>query len=390
MKELKIYLIVFLVSILISLYLFESYITYNLNQPEVNIEKKSAIYSKEKNLIYDRRSKYEIYNNFILQNKSTTTTVSPLKFNDPEKNLHFLSGVSNKMTINCNENGYFSVYKSDRFGFNNPDSEWDKENIEYFLLGDSFTHGACVNRPNDISSILRSLSNKAALNLGYKSNGPLSTYATMKEYMPKNTKYVLWLYFEGNDFEDLKSELSTDILKNYYIDKNFKQNLITQQKYIDKKNSEIVLKSVNSEDNITHFVRKNSDIKNKILKFIRLNQSKKIIKSLSKKDKIPVEEFKNIIISAKELASKNNSKFYFIYLPQYERYNKGIRNNNYNIIKSIVKDLDLKFIDLHEEVFIKEKDPLKLFPFRMWGHYNEDGYQKIGKQIYTKIKNEKY
>ena len=37
------------------------------------------------------------------------------------------------------------------------------------------------------------------------------------------------------------------------------------------------------------------------------------------------------------------------------------------------------------EVFIKEKDPLKLFPFRMWGHYNEDGYQKIGKQIYTKI-----
>ena len=390
MKELKIYLVVFLVSGLIALYLFESYITYNLNQPEVNIEKSSAIYSKEKNLIYDRRSKYEIYDDFILQNKNITTTVAPTKFNDPEKNLHFLSGASKKMTIDCNENGYYSVYKSDRFGFNNPDNEWDKENIEYFLLGDSFTHGACVNRPNDISSILRSLSSRAALNLGYKANGPLSMYATMKEYLPKNTKYVLWLYFEGNDFEDLKSELSTDILKNYYLDKNFKQNLITQQKYIDKKNSEIVLKTVDFEDNITHFIRKNSDVKNKILKFIRLNQSKKIIKSLSKKDKIPITEFKNIIISAKEFALKNNSKFYFIYLPQYERYNKSIRNNNYNIVKSIVKDLDLKFIDLHEEVFIKEEDPLKLFPFRMWGHYNEDGYQKIGKKIYTKIKNEKY
>ena len=57
--------------------------------------------------------------------------------------------------------------------------------FEYVLLGDSFIHGACVNRPYDISSVLSNLSNKTVLNLGYGGNGPLSQYAIMKEYLTK-------------------------------------------------------------------------------------------------------------------------------------------------------------------------------------------------------------
>ena len=49
----------------------------------------------------------------------------------------------------------------------NPDTEWDAKEIEYILIGDSFTFGACVNRPHDVSSILRNLSKKSVLNLGY-------------------------------------------------------------------------------------------------------------------------------------------------------------------------------------------------------------------------------
>ena len=74
---------------------------------------------------------------------------------------------NNKKTIYCNENGYYSIYQSDRYGFNNPDEEWDNKETEYLIVGDSFTDGACVNRPNDIASVLRILSNKSVLNLGY-------------------------------------------------------------------------------------------------------------------------------------------------------------------------------------------------------------------------------
>ena len=77
------------------------------------------------------------------------------------------SGISDTLTIHCNENGYFSKYQSDRYGFNNPDEKWDKKEIEYLLIGDSLVHGACVNRPNDMASVLETLSNKSTLNLGY-------------------------------------------------------------------------------------------------------------------------------------------------------------------------------------------------------------------------------
>ena len=46
-----------------------------------------------------------------------------------------LSGISHSKTIHCNENGYYSIYQSDRYGFNNPDKEWDEKNIEYLLIG---------------------------------------------------------------------------------------------------------------------------------------------------------------------------------------------------------------------------------------------------------------
>ena len=102
-----------------------------------------------------------------------------------------LSGISNSMTIYCNENGYYSIYQSDRYGFNNPDEEWDSNEIELLLLGDSFTHGACVNRPDDLSSVLRTLSGYNVINLGYGGNGPLTEYATLKEFFPNNTKKII-------------------------------------------------------------------------------------------------------------------------------------------------------------------------------------------------------
>ena len=80
-----------------------------------------------------------------------------------EKILTF-SGVSFAKTIMCNENGYYSIYDSDRFGFNNPDDQWDQD-LDFLLIGDSFVNGACVNRPNDIGSNLRKF-NLNGLNLG--------------------------------------------------------------------------------------------------------------------------------------------------------------------------------------------------------------------------------
>ena len=51
----------------------------------------------------------------------------------------------------------FATYKSDRYGFNNPNNEWNKGDIEYLLIGDSFVQGYCVDQKDTISGNLRSL-----------------------------------------------------------------------------------------------------------------------------------------------------------------------------------------------------------------------------------------
>ena len=48
--------------------------------------------------------------------------------------------------------------------------------------------------------------------------------------------------------------------------------------------------------------------------------------------------------------------------------------------------MDIPFIDIHKEVFEKEENPLKLFPFEMYGHYNTEGYKKVTEVIYKLTK----
>ena len=77
----------------------------------------------------------------------------------------------------------------------------------------------------------------------------------------------------------------------------------------------------------------------------------------------------------------NNTKLYFVYLPEYRRYSqKNFNNNTYVKIKKLNKKLNINFIDIHEE-FLKTNDPLQFFPFRLGGHYNIKGYELIAKKL---------
>lgn len=371
-KNFKKYLIISFISLIISLYLFEIYLTLKYQYF------KEQKYEKQTGIKWDKRTKFEIYKDLnIIGNYVSDIGLSYyIKYKESDNFLPF-SGISYSKTIHCNENGYFSIYDSDRYGFNNPDEEWDNEEIEYLLVGDSFTHGNCVNRPNDISSVLRGLSNKHVLNLGYEyGRGPLLEYASLREYGSSNVKKVVWLYFEGNDLEDLEYELSINILKKYLENSSFSQNLRTNQNLIDdlaKKILEIEKKKARS-----YFK----------LEFIKMRNLRELINPRKRKlVSPPLLEFKKILELTKDLTAKNNSELYFVYLPEYNRYKKGYNNTNYNLVKNIVNQLEIFFIDIDKEVFNKEHNPLKLFPFEMNGHYNEEGYKKISEAIYKITKN---
>ena len=175
-------IILILISSMITFYSIEIFLELNF--------KYSFIKFKKDILVSDNFSKLE-----EMREKNPKTVIPILPNKDVSKKFWPLSGIQNRNTVYCNESGYWSTYHSDRYGFNNPDYIWDNEKFDYMLVGDSFTHGACVNRPDDIASVLRLLSNKSVLNLGYAAKGPLSEYATLREYIRPNIKKIVWFYF---------------------------------------------------------------------------------------------------------------------------------------------------------------------------------------------------
>ena len=378
----KQYLIISGISVIVSLYLFEGYLTFNeqLSNEQLSKEQlsKEQLYEEQTGKKWDRRSKLDVYKDLKKTNNNITAYIAPKNFFNKNSNILPLSAISNSETIHCNESGYYSIYQSDRYGFNNPDNEWDKKEIEYLLVGDSFTNGACVNRPNDISSVLRNLSKKSVLNLGMSGNGPLLEYATLREYINNSVKKIIWIYYAA-DFNDLKYELKNEILLKY-LNKNFTQNIKLKQYEID-----ILAKKLINEES-----KKVKISKEDIIFFLKLNMTRSSLSNYLPIDQQPnfktnkflIDEFTKILNLTKDLINQNNSELYFVYLPEYSHYKMNYDNTDYILVKNILNELKIPFIDIHKEVFEKERNPLKLFPLELPGHYNIDGYKKVAETIY--------
>ena len=192
LKTYKANILLTFITILVTLYLCEAFLTIQLNKK--TLAHKIKIYKKKTGLDYDLRSILEIYNDEKKIDKNVTIRYSPKVLLDDNlklsNNLFPLSGISNSKTIHCNEEGYYSTFYSDRYGFNNPDKVWKNSNVNAIFIGDSFTFGDCVNRPNDIPSVIRDKTASNIINLGYRGNGPLIEYATLREYFVKGTKNI--------------------------------------------------------------------------------------------------------------------------------------------------------------------------------------------------------
>ena len=383
------YVVITLISVVISLYLFEGY----------HCLKSSCFenYKKINSSYYDKRSPIEIYSDLKNNNKNLTISIAPFNhiLTKNSDSILPLAGISNSNTIHCNENGYYSIYQSDRYGFNNPDEEWDSNNIEYLLVGDSFTHGSCVNRPDDIASVLRELSKKKVLNLGYEGNGPLLEYATFREYLKPGINNILWLY-SGNDVGNLNNELKSAKLLKYLQDFNYSQDLKSKQSEIDKLLLQILAKEYSKASQQENIFRVNirNNHENIISKHLKLFEIRSIFfnqiffKKFQFHDEVYLhEKFRSIMEFANSLAISNNSKLYFVYLPSFnENYYVFNNDSNKTKIKKMITDLNIEFIDIGDEVFKKESKPLKLFPFERHSHYTVEGYKKTALKIYEKTK----
>ena len=358
------------------------------------------IYKSDRiNIELESRSKLETLIDITKYDFSEAiVSVNPQMIYDDK--MQVLSGISNKYTLFCNENGYFAKYFSDRFGFNNLDEEWDKE-IDFILLGDSFVHGSCVNPSKNFIGNLKKLSSKNILNLGMGANGPLMNYATLKEYFHEATpKNVIWFYEERSDIDDLRLELNKKILINYFKETSYKQNLSKRVSETDafiynKLNKELEMYDKNSlgtfslignvykDNQIEKIIPKILTLKN-LRNYFRKKKSNKIYVNNEQREK-NLTIMLDIIKRAKNFTYMNNASFYFVYLPDPNRfsYNK-YDNTEYFQIKDFLKKNEINLIDLMDD-YNNLKDPKKVLPFGMPWHFSEFGYYFFSKKIFEKI-----
>ncbi len=73
------------------------------------------------------------------------------------------------------------------------------------LYGNTKVHSNCINRPNDLSSLLRANISEDfnIINLAAKSsNGPIANYAVLKEYSEAlKPRKILWFFDEDIEFQ---------------------------------------------------------------------------------------------------------------------------------------------------------------------------------------------
>ena len=92
----------------------------------------------------------------------------------------------------------------DQAGFRNPA---DLEDWEIVVIGDSFTELGNLEYDDLVSTQLGSLMDRSVKNLGISHTGILNQTACLQHFgIAKSTKHVVWVFFEGNDLQDMVLE----------------------------------------------------------------------------------------------------------------------------------------------------------------------------------------
>lgn len=404
-------LLMVVVSAAIGLYVLEAYLAYEEWEIELGTGERIRRAAEAQGAKWDARKKVEVIRDLRASGVDAFPTMAPTIYLDSNGidykggKIFIFSSVSNATQVFCNEMGFWSTYKADEHGFNNIKGLYEPDRLDVALVGDSFTHGACLKQGDDIAGQLRRQTGLRALNLGIGGSGPLTYLAVQREFVkPVRPKLVLWMFY-AVDIRDGVYEAGAPLLKRYLEDPSFSQNLISRQGEVDAFLRDYLNKGYRKKlDELTEArARRHEIITNRLIKQgLRLTKLRERLANwggrhtvTEGREKQKIELLRRILTTAKAEVEGWGGKMVFVYLPDWYTYAKAYDTYGIKIDKNFllrqdvlatVRKLGLPIVDIQANVFDKHPDPVSLFNWREYGHYNNKGYGLVVKELEKYLK----
>lgn len=295
-----------------------------------------------------------------------------------------LGGVPEVDSVYCGEGRAFVVYRSDRFGFFNPETAFAAR-PRVLLLGDSYVQGHCVGADEQIAARLRRQF-PGALNFAMNGNGPLAELATLREYGPLlRPEFVVWGFFAGNDFQNLESEKQTPELS-AYLDPAHRQGLAERRDAVDAALRAHVAneKPRASRAPLAQNQGLRATLGDKLLPILSLHNLLPFLGLPYGRIDFDYALFREILESARDEVASWDGELLFAYLPLtsdfygLNRYRSGdgiVRQRTL----AIARELGLRSIDLHPAIAALP-DPMAVSSTPRT-HYDALGYELAAREI---------
>ena len=372
------------VSILLCLVAANAYLEFFLPPDGLRPPDRIEI-AREQGAPFDERSKYQVLADLRAEGRRAYPTLHVGDFlTDPHamsalRGVVPLGGVTRVLSVFCNETGTYTLFNSDRYGFNNDDAAYDRP-VDTLVVGNSYAQGACVPPEDDVAAQLRA-HGRNAVSVGSTGNGPLLALASLMEYGPLlRPKTVLWLYFNGNDLLDLAIERDNPVLLGYLQGRT--QNLAARTAELDALvTSFIDAKYVERQQRLEEA----APIADRIRAFLTAHKLRRLLRldrdswNPDKRPEAQLALFEQVLRQARSVASGWNGRIVFVYLPEWEHYAKAPSPTRQPVLE-IVRRLGFPIVDF-ARVLDESGDPLSYFPFRIQNHYTPEGYRRLAGEI---------
>lgn len=281
-----------------------------------------------------------------------------------------LSGFAGSKTLLCSRPDGPRIYTADRYGFNNPDSVYDRA-ADVMFVGDSFLEGFCLPEGEDLAAAMREQGTNA-ITLGIRGNGPLLELAAIGRYGPTlRPPHVIMAFYAGNDWRNLGNELKTPWLRTALDpDADFGDPMPTNPGS-DDVFSEVI--QTITQEHVTTFdlLRKTSVARN----FFALHRVGHALGIIYPKVPATISEYEAVLRRAKQIVESWGGRFSLLYIPDAGRFGSLLPTGfAYDQLRDQVVDAantaDVDMIDL-VPIFGAQDDPRRFYAAD--GHFSVEG-----------------